>query len=215
MRARRRPLLALLLASGLCAPPGGAHTRVRAVVATDPAPPVAGRPCEIRVTFVTPDGTPAALVGWQVRLRGEMRAHPMPPVEATFDADSGARVWQTSVRFSMAGAWDVTITAARGHDRVAGTTRLLVVANQAAVPPDTAGSPPQTSGRATGLAASVALETPDAALPWSPWTVLLGAVGFTALLETLAIVRAWRVRRGTWKPGRARRRPPREAGRRA
>ncbi len=196
----------MLLTGSLLAPPGAAHTRLRAVVATDPAPPVAARPCTVRVSFVRSDGTAAALPGWRVALRAEMRAHPMPPVEAALAPDASATVWVAPVTWSMAGTWEVTIEAAGGHDRVAGTMRLVVAAEPTRVPSAVASASHEREPRPPGEPPSVAMEPPDTALSWSPWAVLGGAVGLAALLETLAIGRAWRAGR------RARRTEPQSPG---
>lgn len=187
-------LLSTVLGSG-----AAAHTRLRAVVATDPTPPVAVRPCVVRVSFLTPEGALATLIGWDARLIAEMRAHPMPPVDATLRPDRTARAWEATVVFPMPGAWEMAISAAKGHDRVTGTVRLFVVAEPnrpetpaGAAAPGDAGPATETSTGPAAAPLSATMDAPGEALPWSPWAVVGSALGLTVAAETIALLGAWR-----------------------
>lgn len=190
----------------------GAHTRLRAVVTTDPERPVAGQPCAIRVVFVTAEGTPTSLAGWHVSLVAEMRAHPMPPVEAALVPDRAGRLWQARVSFTMPGTWDVTVRAASDHDRIAGTTRLSVGMGE--TPPSSGrtekaataeagepGQPGAASAPASSDVLTMAMEVDESRPPWPPWLVLGGAAGLTGLAEVLALVRAACARRPPRRDG--------------
>jgi hypothetical protein len=163
-----------------------AHGGVRAVIATDPSPPVAGQPSVVIVRFDTKTGAPAAITARHVRLVAEMTGHAMTPVAADLAPAPGAgrqspNEFRGTVAFTMAGPWRMTVRADLGHDAITGVVDVMVSAE----PQRAAVSAPQV----------VDMNIPVTPRPVPAWPIVMASIVLTLALEAGALAR-YAVKRG-------------------
>lgn len=158
-----------------------AHEGIRAVLTFDPARPVVGETCTVQLRLQTVAGGPPAEDFRLVQFSADMSGHAMRPVESTLGATSEPGVFRGTLTFTMAGPWNAAVKAENGHETLTGTTPVEVLME--AEPTSPGATPRPTSGTV------VTMTVAEAESPIDPWSVLLAALGLTAVLEIVAIGR--------------------------
>jgi hypothetical protein len=121
------PLLLLPASAG--ASSGQATT---AVLTATPQNPAVGQSWQVTVSFHGEDSRQHH--GGHLRLTGEMRGHPMPPVETVLSAAGEAGSHTGALTFTMRGPWRVTLSLVGNQsERLLGVVDLEVVNPGAAI----------------------------------------------------------------------------------
>lgn len=156
-----------------------AHTSALARLSFESPGALAGAPTVLVVQFEPPDGIDEELRGGEVRIVATMSGHAMPPVEVTLAHAGAPGRYRGQVEFTMAGPWRLWFRAEGIHGVTLGTAGIDL------------GTEPVPLEKAMVLVQQSTAATPagDAPLPFSPWGVVAGALGLTALLWTAAVVR--------------------------
>jgi hypothetical protein len=152
-----------------------AHGGLQAVVAFKPSPAVSGALSHVTVRFAS-GGQPVDLPGFKIRIAGEMAGHAMPPLEVALASTGAAGEYQGTATFIMSGEWNLTVFADSEDDQMIGQGAILVGS--------AAGGPPGTATLAVAMG-----EPQTSSSGFSPWTIVIGAIGLTAALEAAAIGR--------------------------
>lgn len=149
------------------------HGGVRAIVTFEPSRPIAGERSAVTVRFVSKTGGAVDLPDSRVRIVADMAGHTMPPVEASLTPDGSVGEFHGEVTFIMSGGWNLTIYSESEFDKMLGRGSLVVRAD---------GDEPAEPEPLT-----MDMAEPTTENSFSPWGVLLAAIGLAVAAEATAV----------------------------